>query len=153
MSLPSVIARSVATRQSHHSLMSFAAPFCHSHSLSVIPAQAGIHPSVIVNFQRKYVNLNIPLYFSSFSVIASTALGARQSRIMSSQAAIYKNPAISSFLYVIPAPLCHFRESGNLYLPYFPFIFQYSPFLHYKNYKKTIFFINITIFTLWIVIH
>ena len=77
--------------------------------LYVIPAKAGIHPSVI----------------------ASTVLGARQSRIMSLQVAIYKNLAISSFLYVIPAPLCHFWPP--FVIPAKAGIYPYHVFLLYSN--------------------
>jgi len=52
--------------------------FCHCEERSdaatpsfpyVIPAQAGIHPSVIANFRRKCGNLIIPLYLSSLFII------------------------------------------------------------------------------------
>ena len=88
--------------------ISFPLSLYHSYCPYVIPVKTGIHPSVFL------------FIFLPPSVIASTALGAWQSRTMSLRTQIYQGATIS-----------------------FSYIVQYSPFLHYKNYKKTIFFINI----------
>ena len=124
----SVIARSAATRQSHHSLMSFPLPFCHSYCPFVIPALS-------MSFPRKRESILCISFRILFhpSVIANTALSARQSHY-----------SFTSFLLSI----CHSRESGNPYLLCFLFISHISSFFATKTIKK-LYFLLILLYLLY----
>ena len=125
--------------------------------------------------RRESIFLVTFLYFFLHpSVIASTALGAWQSCIMSLRAQIYQGAAISlfftrilqlvfciSFYFFITSSLTYTSNPLFLYKlntkyqqlttdfnNYPLFLYANLHFSLNKNYKKTIFFINITIFTL-----
>ena len=70
-------------------------PLCHFRSLYVIPIISLCHSRESGNPSFVFI-----LYFLCPSVIASTALGAWQSRILSLRAQIYQGAAISFPLYL-----------------------------------------------------
>ena len=132
MFLPSVIARSVATRQSLFVIAStvfgvWQSHFCILSSFVVV----WFFPTIIIHtitIRYSYTPIYIfllttNLYFSRSLYVIPAQAGIHP--FLSLRAQIYRGVAISSY-----------------------YIIQYSLFFHYKNYKKTIIFINITIFIL-----
>ena len=90
-----------------------------------IPLRHSYSLSVIANFWRKCGNLIIPLYFSFFAFVLFLPTFIAYTITIRYFYALIRCVAIPS-----------------------SYISQYSPFFRHKNYKKTIFFIDITIFTI-----